>query len=174
MTLLRFSNSKVRLSSPLHPAGQQKALSRTDTWPSPRWQRKGHCPVKPCIDWPGKYRGFASPQSWPPKRRSFRTLQGISGSRGGTWHFSKSTQISGPLSNTAKKLLCLGRAAFPLRFYITGSSQADFPGCRDGKASAYNAGDPGSILGLGRSSGEGNGNPLQYSCLENPMDREVW
>ena len=40
----------------------------------------------------------------------------------------------------------------------------------DGKASAYNAGDPGSIPGLGRSPGEGNGNPLQYSCLENPMD----
>ena len=42
------------------------------------------------------------------------------------------------------------------------------------KASAYNAGDPGSILGLGRSPGEGNGNPLQYSCLENPMDRGAW
>ena len=38
------------------------------------------------------------------------------------------------------------------------------------KASAYNAGDPGSIPGPGRSPGEGNGNPLQYSCLENPMD----
>ena len=38
------------------------------------------------------------------------------------------------------------------------------------RASAYNAGDPGSIPGLGRSPGEGNGNPLQYSCLENPMD----
>ena len=38
------------------------------------------------------------------------------------------------------------------------------------KESAYNAGDPGSISGLGRSPGEGNGNPLQYSCLENPMD----
>ena len=43
----------------------------------------------------------------------------------------------------------------------------DFPGGSDGKASAYNAGDPASIPGLGRSSGEGNGNPLQYSCLEN-------
>ena len=42
----------------------------------------------------------------------------------------------------------------------------------DGKASAYNAGDPGSIPGSGRSLGEGNGNPLQYSCLENPMDEE--
>ena len=45
------------------------------------------------------------------------------------------------------------------------------PGASDGKASAYNAGDPGSIPGLGRSPGEGNGNPLQHSCLENPMDR---
>ena len=47
----------------------------------------------------------------------------------------------------------------------------DFPGGPDGKASAYNVGDPGSIPGLGISPGEGNGNPLQYSCLENPMDR---
>ena len=45
-----------------------------------------------------------------------------------------------------------------------------FPGGSDGKASAYNAGDLGSIAGSGRSPGEGNGNPLQYSCLENPMD----
>ena len=42
------------------------------------------------------------------------------------------------------------------------------------KASAYNAEDLGSIPGLGRSPGEGNGNPLQYSCLENPMNRGVW
>ena len=42
------------------------------------------------------------------------------------------------------------------------------------KVSACNAGDPGSILGLGRSPGEGNGNPLQYSCLENPTDRGAW
>ena len=48
-----------------------------------------------------------------------------------------------------------------------------FPGGSEGKASAYNAGDAGSIPGLGRSSGEGNGNPLQYSCLENPTDGEA-
>ena len=47
----------------------------------------------------------------------------------------------------------------------------NFPGGSDGKTSAYNVGDPGLNPGLGRSSGEGNGNPLQYSCLENPMDR---
>ena len=42
------------------------------------------------------------------------------------------------------------------------------------KTSAYNAGDLGSIPGLGRSTGEGNGNLFQYSCLENPMDRGAW
>ena len=45
-----------------------------------------------------------------------------------------------------------------------------FPGGSDSKASAYNAGDPGLIPGSERSSGEGNGNPHQYSCLENPTD----
>ena len=43
-----------------------------------------------------------------------------------------------------------------------------------GKVSAYNAGDPGSVPGLGRSPGEGNGNPLQHSCLENPTDGGAW
>ena len=51
---------------------------------------------------------------------------------------------------------------------------AKFPGGSDHKLSARNAGDMGSIPGLGRSPGEGNGNPLQYSCLENPMDRGAW
>ena len=49
-----------------------------------------------------------------------------------------------------------------------------FPDGSDGKESACNAGDPGLILESGRSPGEGNGNPLQYSCLENSMDREAW
>ena len=50
----------------------------------------------------------------------------------------------------------------------------DFPSGSDGKASAYNARDPSLIPGSGRSPGEGNGNPLQYSCLENPMDGGAW
>ena len=53
-------------------------------------------------------------------------------------------------------------------------SAMDFPGGSDGKESAYNAGDPGSIPGSGRSPGEGSGNPLQYSCLGNPMDGGAW
>ena len=47
-------------------------------------------------------------------------------------------------------------------------------GGSDGKVSTCSAGDPGSIPGLGRSPGEGNGNPLQYSCLENSMDWGAW
>ena len=58
--------------------------------------------------------------------------------------------------------------------FLLPSHTLDFPGGSDGKASAYNAGDPGSIPGSGRSPGEGNGNPLQYSCLGNPMDRGAW
>ena len=49
-----------------------------------------------------------------------------------------------------------------------------FPGGSDGKASVYSSGDPGSISGSGRSPGEGSGNPLQYYCLENPMDGGAW
>ena len=49
-----------------------------------------------------------------------------------------------------------------------------FPGGSDGKESACNAGDPGSVLGSGRSPGGGHGNPLQKSSLENPMDRRAW
>ena len=49
-----------------------------------------------------------------------------------------------------------------------------FPVGSDGKESSFNVGDLGSIPGSGRSPGEGNGNPLQYSCLENSMDREAW
>ena len=54
------------------------------------------------------------------------------------------------------------------------STNLGFPGGSDSKESACNAGDPGSIPGSGRSPGEGNDNPLQYSCLENLMDRGAW
>ena len=53
-------------------------------------------------------------------------------------------------------------------------SNMGFPHSSVGKESACNVGDPGSIPGLGRSPGEGSGTPLQYSCLENPMDRGAW
>ena len=54
---------------------------------------------------------------------------------------------------------------------LPSSHKLDFPGGSDGKASAYNVGDPDSIPGLERSPGEGNDNPLQYFCLENPINR---
>ena len=54
------------------------------------------------------------------------------------------------------------------------SIEEGFPGGSDGKESACNVGDLGLIPGLGRSLGEGPGNPRQYFCLENPMEREAW
>ena len=67
-------------------------------------------------------------------------------------------------------------ASLTQRTWVWANSETvkDFPGGSDGKASVYNEGDLGSSPGLGRSPGEGNGNPLQYCCLENPMDRGAW
>ena len=66
-------------------------------------------------------------------------------------------------------------------FYIIGTNLdffrdncQGFPGGSDGKESTCNGGDLSWIPGLGKSPGGGNGNPLQHSCLENPMDREAW
>ena len=59
-------------------------------------------------------------------------------------------------------------------FSIKADIKRGFPGGAEVKVSACNLGDLGSIPGSGRSPGEGNGNPLQYYCLENPMDRGAW
>ena len=61
-----------------------------------------------------------------------------------------------------------------MNFNVSLPNLMDFPGGSDSKASAYNAGDLGLIPGSGISSGEGKGNPLQYSCLEDPMDGGAW
>ena len=101
------------------------------------------------------------------------------------WSFSfcinTSNEYSGPISFRMDwlDLLAVQRTLKSLlqhhssKASILGPS-AGFPGSLDGKASACNAGDPGSIPGSGRSPGEGNGNSLQYSCLENPMDGGAW
>ena len=62
--------------------------------------------------------------------------------------------------------------SFLLQFFV--STLEGLPDGLDGKVSVCNAGDPSLIPGLGRSPGEGNGNSLQYSYLENPMDRGAW
>ena len=64
--------------------------------------------------------------------------------------------------------------SFQRCFSLLSKKSLDFPGGSNSKATVYNTGDPGSIPGSGRSPGEGNGNPLQNSCLENPMDRGAW
>ena len=61
-----------------------------------------------------------------------------------------------------------------LRTLAFALSEMGFPGDSDGKESACNVGDPDLISGSKRSPGEGSGNPLQYSCLENPVDRGAW
>ena len=77
---------------------------------------------------------------------------------------------SSPMFKFAQNI-CL---SLPSWFFLnTYSTWLGFPGGSEVKASASNVGDLGSIPGLGRSPGGGNGNPLQYSCLENPMDREA-
>ena len=63
---------------------------------------------------------------------------------------------------------------FILLFSNGFGTQWGFPGSTEDKVSACNVGDPDSIPGLGGSPGEGNGSSLQYSCLENPMDRGAW
>ena len=96
-----------------------------------------------------------------------------------TYHCAQASEVHSPCSkplDSSLVLLLLCWALSPkwgtreknLKNYM------GFPGGSEGKASACNAGDLGSIPGLGRYPGEGNGNPLQYSCLENPMDGEAW
>ena len=87
-------------------------------------------------------------------------------------------QLSHPYT-TNGKTIALTRRTFvgkvvSLLFNMLSRLVIGFPGGSEDKASACNAGDLGSIPGLGRSPGEANGNPLQYSCLENPMDRGAW
>ena len=78
-------------------------------------------------------------------------------------------RILGSSQKNSFKSSVMLRASLVISIYLIG-----FPGGSDGKESACSAGDPGSIPRLERSPGEGNGNPLQYSCLQNSMDRGAW
>ena len=82
-------------------------------------------------------------------------------------------QFSHPYMAT-EKIIALTRWTLLVMSLLFDMLFMDFPGGSDSKASIYNVGDLDSIPGLGRSPGEGNGNPPQYSCLENPMDRRAW
>ena len=110
------------------------------------------------------------------------------------WGFSRQEYWSGlpypPPGNLPNPGIKLGSPALPADFYQLSYQGSPNPviiisyyyhnlleaflGGSVGKESACNVGDPGSIPGWGRSLGEGNGNPLQYSCLENPIDRGTW
>ena len=79
--------------------------------------------------------------------------------------------VNSPLLQNPKNTLLVRILSKKKKKRILSFIPLGFPGGSVGKESACNAGDPVSISGLGRSPGEGNGNPLQYSCLENLMDR---
>ena len=106
--------------------------------------------------------------------------------RGGASHYMQRSSYNKPVFR--ERLEIMLEKCFPgngLDWRVQGGKQpvqgctwtrgfGTFPGGSYSKASACNAGDPGSIPGSGRSPGEGNGNPLQHSCLENPMDGGAW
>ena len=85
-----------------------------------------------------------------------------------------------PCQNMFKYLVSVNVILFENKIFIDainlrcGHNGLGFPGGSDGKESAHNAGDLGLISGSGRFPGEGNGNALQYSCLENSVDRGAW
>ena len=88
-------------------------------------------------------------------------------------------QLHFPIAEVQEKDISMGLRLVPVASYVCQGLKGPFafggfPGGSEVKASACNAGDPGSIPGSGRSPGEGNGNPLQYSCLENPMEEGAW
>ena len=87
-------------------------------------------------------------------------------------HLCCSPHSSGKADSCQREFTNVLSPGFQLRNLVT--NYIDGPHGLDGKESACNVGDLGSVLGLGRSPGEGNGSPLQYSCLENSMDRRAW
>ena len=95
-----------------------------------------------------------------------------------TWETPKRLNDLGQVNQAPSFLLCESSHGAGVRgkreFFLIFSEYRGFPGSSDGKKSACYAGDPGSTSGSGRCPGEGNGNPLQYSCLENFMDGGAW
>ena len=96
--------------------------------------------------------------------------------KGGSIFFSlrRMNQILYQVSHRATLNCCCCKGYGKMKLLTDHPCDLGFPHSSFGKESVCNAGDPGSIPGSGRSPGEGNGNPLQYSCLENPMDRGAW
>ena len=91
-------------------------------------------------------------------------------------HLSSLKQVIKPSGDRYPSYMCRRGAALSLTIkgHKEESQQTCLPGGSDSKVSAWNAGDPGSTPGMGRSPGERNDNSLQYPCLESPMDRGAW
>ena len=121
--------------------------------------RSGHFPCLPVMD-PGSCRNLSDPCT-PQNTHINIQLQRVTQPE-----YLQNTQ------STALQLSYRHLGGNPLRNVVSQSDKRGFPGGSEIKGSTCKAGDPGSIPGSGRSPGEGNGNPLQYSCLETPRTEE--
>ena len=162
---------------------------------STSWETLGWMKHKLESRLPGEISITSDMQMTPPYGRKWRTKEPLDESERGEWkswlkaqHSETKIMASGPITSWQidgtqwKQWLTLILGAPKSLQMVTAAIKLKdawvFPGGSDGKASACNAGDLGLIPGLGRYSGEGNGNPLQYSCLysclENPTDGGAW
>ena len=117
----------------------------------------------------------AAPQSWFYTAVYFELKALFSEKRG--WHEPPKVtfyQFSYNIWKATNTLTLIGSDRKALGFYYLQGKKTDLPSGSDDKESVCNARDPGSSPEWGRSPGEGNGNPFQYSCLENSMDRGAW
>ena len=111
-----------------------------------------------------------APETLPLAKGCLCAAHSAGGGEQGRVHFTLDWQIEAWGGGS----MCLSFLPNDNRIFIISENWGDFPGGSDSKESTCNAGNVGSIPGSGRSPGEGNSNPLQYSCLENPLDRGAW
>ena len=116
------------------------------------------------LGWPGPPQGLNNLKISPHFTYGAANLALTAGSH---------SQSHSPGRLEARSEACSALSLKPKQDYLISLTPL-LPGGSDSKVSAYNVGGPGLIPGSGRSHGEGSGNPLQYSCLENPMDRGAW
>ena len=107
-------------------------------------------------------------------KKSFPCVPSLPQTGLGGIHWTAKENFSSSLQNSLCHLMSSCDKVSTRSAKLKKHTSLDFPGGSDGKTSVYNGGDPGSIPGSGKSPREGNGNPLQYYRLENPMDREAW
>ena len=158
----------MRKQSRLQGAWRGQGRGCWESWEQP--VSSPHQGLVWCGRWQGAREGSRTGGTWLGGHLG-RWTQREMGDLGSALPSALSWGVAGPCPRVAQVSGGFGGAPANLVYGLCGS-RSGFPGGSEGKASACSAGDLGSIPGLGRSPGEGNGNLLWYSCLENPMDGE--